>query len=174
MNITKIQNNDFSTIDALASKRGIEDKSVLEQVRQIVNAVREKGDQALFQYTAHLDNVPMTQTLEVTHEEWEMAHETIPDHVEESNHTAGDAPEHHLQNFRNRRSHAGTATTWHASSTSVSIPSDYSTQSYSAATGASTCSVRRIVNGLMIDWKSFPERSIIDQRRFLHDNTVNF
>jgi histidinol dehydrogenase len=62
----------------LLRRAEIEIDNIIEYVRPIVQAVRERGDEALIEFTMRFDNVQLTpERLRVSREEIEYAHETL-------------------------------------------------------------------------------------------------
>lgn len=90
---------DLSTLEAaqrtrLMRRAEIEIDSLIERVRPIVQAVRERGDEALIEFTARFDRVELTpENLRVSREEIEQAHRALDPTVRK-------AVEHAIHNVR--------------------------------------------------------------------------
>ncbi len=90
---------DLSTIDTaqrtrLMRRAEIEIDSLIERVRPIVQGVRERGDEALIEFTARFDRVELTpDRLRVNRDEIEQAHRTLDPTVRK-------AVEHAIHNVR--------------------------------------------------------------------------
>jgi histidinol dehydrogenase len=90
---------ELATLDTRQYKRllrraEIEIDAFIERVRPIVYAVRDRGDEALVEFSQRFDSVSLTPTqLRVSREEIEQAHQELPAHVR-------DAIKHAISNIR--------------------------------------------------------------------------
>ena len=75
MKIIRTWDADFeNTFREIMDRGGVADEAIVRSVDEIVRAVQEKGDQALFDYTARFDGYALTpETVAVTQEEWQAA-----------------------------------------------------------------------------------------------------
>lgn len=75
MKIIRTWDADFDqAFSGIMNRGGVADEAIWRAVDEIVRTVREKGDQALFDYTARFDGYVLTpESIAVTKEEWQAA-----------------------------------------------------------------------------------------------------